>query len=537
MAGDVEGPAMRSAGSAPKTPSPMLRRLILVAASLHILLASGEAFGWTALRPMLYRTGFFDDYDEVEQASMLNVVSTLGIAANALCKLPLGIFLDRYGPRATSIVGSILLIGGSLAMAWGDKQSVAVQGTAYFCLGASGPFIQMSCFQFSNLFPLMKSSIISFMITLFELSTGVFYLFNVANRSLGAGREALFTLYAGVGIFTLVTAAALWPDAPHEAPGEEGEGEDEEVDVGVGAHVDEGTQSLLASPPAIPPSQLPLIDRPFLWQLATWDFTYLLVFFCMHNFTQGLVMTTMGEQVAHFFPDPETADMLAETFSVVLPMGFLPVLLCTFAGISGFILSRFNLAFVVTSVLSCTYGALFLWPTIPTYVLLFVDFPVARQFVFSTFISYSAEKFGFRTFGTINGLASTIAGLIQLAQTAIVSVCVDPKSAFGWEQLDVLMATVPMVLVLPPIWSWLTAACEPKQLTEEQAALSEVTDALLGPSAPLHMPAPNRHSRDTASAASSLASRDIPHLGSLTVTAATIGSFSSRGHPRLTSPQ
>lgn len=31
---------------------------------------------------------------------MLNVVSTLGIAANALCKLPLGIFLDRCRPAA-----------------------------------------------------------------------------------------------------------------------------------------------------------------------------------------------------------------------------------------------------------------------------------------------------------------------------------------------------------------------------------------------------------------------------------------------------
>lgn len=56
-----------SARRAPRTPSPMLRGVILVAASLHILLASGEAFGWTALRPMLYRTGFFDSYDKVRR--------------------------------------------------------------------------------------------------------------------------------------------------------------------------------------------------------------------------------------------------------------------------------------------------------------------------------------------------------------------------------------------------------------------------------------------------------------------------------------
>lgn len=78
-------------------------------------------------------------------------------------------------------------------MGWCDKQSVVLQGTAYFLLGASGPFIQMSTFEFANLAPSIKTSIISFMITVFELSTGVFYIFDIANRELGLGRTELFT--------------------------------------------------------------------------------------------------------------------------------------------------------------------------------------------------------------------------------------------------------------------------------------------------------------------------------------------------------
>ena len=47
----------------------------------------------------------------------MNTVATMGIAGNALCKLPLGLILDRFGPRVTSLIGSLLLIAGCLTLA------------------------------------------------------------------------------------------------------------------------------------------------------------------------------------------------------------------------------------------------------------------------------------------------------------------------------------------------------------------------------------------------------------------------------------
>ena len=346
-----------------------------------------------------------------------------------------------------------MAVAGSLMMGWCDKQSVALQGAAYFLLGASGPFIQMSTFQFSNLFPSHSTSVISFMICLFELSTGVFYIFKVANESLGLGSAELFTIYAACGVFTLVTALLLWPDRPYglapegeqqqqQQQQEEALGEDNEDEAR-----DKATAAFWASAP-------PLSERSFLQQLCSTEFAYLLAFFTIHNFTQGLVMTTMGPQVAYFFEDKGTAEMLADVFSIILPLGFLPVMICTVAGVSGFILSRFNLSFVVTTVISCAYGGLFLVASVPSYVTLFVLFPVARQFCFSTFISYSAAVFGFRTFGSINGLASTIAGLVQLLQSLVVAEADDPDGLFGWEAMDLAMAVIPMFLVAPPIITW-----------------------------------------------------------------------------------
>ena len=39
----------------------------------------------------------------------LNLMSTMGIAANALCKLPLGLMLDKLGPRACAISGGLMV--------------------------------------------------------------------------------------------------------------------------------------------------------------------------------------------------------------------------------------------------------------------------------------------------------------------------------------------------------------------------------------------------------------------------------------------
>ena len=63
-------------------------------------------------------------------------------------------------------------------------------------------------------------------------------------------------------------------------------------------------------------------------------------------------------------------------------------------GVAGYILSRPNMAFIFVNLLSVTYGLLLLLPNIYVYLALFVLFPLARQFVFSTFFSYTAGTFG-----------------------------------------------------------------------------------------------------------------------------------------------
>jgi MFS family permease len=504
-----------------------MRVFMMTLALLHILLSSGEAYGWTALRPVLIRSGFFGAFNEAARTRKLNLVSTLGISANAMCKLPLGFILDRAGPRVTALLGSVFFIVGTLMMAWGDKQSVAQMAFAYFLLGTSGPFLQMPAFQFTNLFPSMKATLISLMITAFELSTGVFYLFNVANVKLALDHTQLFSIYAAVGVFTFFTSLFFWPDSPHVEPSNAPSPGDVEP-ARVNDHDKPATETEAEEEggrPVVVGGRVPLIEQTFWRQVFSWEFAYVTFFFAVHNFTQGVVLTTTGMQVSHYFPDERTAEMMADLFSIILPMGFLPVLFCTLTGISGFILNRPQLAFLVVSLMSCTYGAMFLFPYIPCYLFLFAIFPVARQFVFSTFISYSATTFGYKSFGVLNGLASTIAGLVQLLQNVLVAMVVSDSVPFTWEEMDVLMSLVPTVLLIPPSIQLLRSLCC-------KPAHSNLSDPLLqggdpndpdytgvGP-APVAIPGmPRSHSVASMAAGS--------YYGSLTMPAAGIPNFGS----------
>jgi len=418
-------------------------------ACTHVLLASGEAYGWTALRPVLLDSGLFDAYSEtttLTRSALMNTVATMGIAGNALCKLPLGILLDKFGPRATAVTGAIMVMVGSLLLGLCDKNNTVLPVLGYLILGMAGPFLQMPCFQFSELFAHKKASAMAYLITFFELSTGVFWVFGELHYQYGLDMKTLFIGYSFVGLYCLVTALAFWPDMPYRSAPPIPQAQSR---VGLAA----------AQKPA--PVVAPLLmGKPLLEQIMSVQFGYLVCFLSMHIFRQGFLLGTIGPQVEAFFPDPVQAEGLKGLFNVILPLGFIPMMFCTASGFAGFILSRPRLAFIVVTLLSMVYGLLLMVHNEPTFIALFVVFPVARQFVFSTFFSFAANTFGYASFGRIAGVASTFAGLLQLSQTFLVGLVEDKffhpegDAAANWSTVDLVLGTVPMFLFIYPIISW-----------------------------------------------------------------------------------
>lgn len=443
------------------------RYMLFGMACTHVLLASGEAYGWTALRPVLLNSGIFDgSATPAEQASKMNSVATMGIAANALCKFPLGLLLDRCGPRATSVVGSLIMITGCIIMALAEKNDQYMLMLGYFCLGCAGPFLQMPCFQFSELFGHRKASAMAYLITCFELSTGVFWIFGELNANFGLDRKQLFFGYAGVGLYALVTGICFWPDLPYRAPPPQM--------VRNMAGPSPRTAGRVNRPAVV---AKPLLDKPLLTQICSTPFVYVVCFLTLHIFRQGFLLATLGPQVEYFFPDATIAEKLKTSFNIILPLGFIPMMLCTASGFAAYILDRPRLAFVVVTLLSMGYGLLLLVPEQWSFLILFVIFPVARQFVFSTFFSFSANTFGYASFGRIAGVASTVAGLVQLTQTKLVQIATDPNNSLGlnWEKVDLILGTVPVLLFIYPVASWTSQMLSQKD-EKKDAGYESVND-------------------------------------------------------------
>jgi len=82
-------------------------------------------------------------------------MSTIAAVSTNICALPVGTVLDRYGPRVSGIISSVLLAAGYLilAFAWGMRGRFDGYITDYLLLALACPFVFIPSFQLSNTFP------------------------------------------------------------------------------------------------------------------------------------------------------------------------------------------------------------------------------------------------------------------------------------------------------------------------------------------------------------------------------------------------
>ena len=143
--------------------------------------------------------------------------------------------------------------------------------------------------------------------------------------------------------------------------------------------------------------------------------------------------------------------------------------------------------FFVTS-LSMVYGGLLLVPNTYAFCALFVIFPLVRQLVFSTFFSYCASVFGYGAFGRISGVASTLAGAIQLSMSPFIGVVEEggrwpfPENmdlASRWRAADVFLGCVPVFLLVAPAYYMSRSAPSRDDDFDEAEKYSEAEEPLL----------------------------------------------------------
>ncbi len=142
----------------------------------------------------------------------LNFMFTVAAVATNVCALPVGTVLDRYGPRLSGIVGSILLTIGALLLAFAAQLSFDGYIPGYLFLALGGPFVFISSFQLSNTFPNHSGLILALLTGAFDSSSAIFLFYRlVYTASDGSFTPKKFLVYLIVPVFIIIVQIFLMP--------------------------------------------------------------------------------------------------------------------------------------------------------------------------------------------------------------------------------------------------------------------------------------------------------------------------------------
>lgn len=323
-------------------------------AVLENLFFSAVLLGWGSLLIMLKNEGFYsilcgaknttnttqgvqfgwpscDDQEE-----MLILGFTIGSFVLSATTLPLGILMDRFGPRPTRLVGSASFAASCTLMALASRDSKVLSPLIFLALslnGFGGICLTFSSLTLPNMFGNLRSTIMALMIGSYASSAITFPGIKLIYDT-GVSFMVIMFTWSGLACLIFLNCALNWPSEPFPAPEEgsytkkiklTGLALDHKVTGDrfythvtiVGQKLSQRTSSLegddISSPDALGSSENPhdksvpfrksLCSPIFLWSLLTMGITQLRVIFYMAAMNKMLEFLVTGGQ------EHETADL------------------------------------------------------------------------------------------------------------------------------------------------------------------------------------------------------------------------------------
>ncbi|KAI9800507.1 MAG: hypothetical protein M1825_004055 [Sarcosagium campestre] len=432
----------------------------VVAAVIYCLLAAGIVFGYAAIKPVLVSEGVYRDLctpkeikDGVrtcfKQEIHLNLMFTVAAVATNVCALPVGTILDRYGPRVTGIIGSILIAVGCLLFGLAGLLHFEGYIPGYLFLALGGPFIFISSFQLSNTFPAHSGLILSMLTGAFDSSSAVFLIYRLIYDASHHRftPSYFFLLYIIVALFIFIVQVTLMPAQSYKTVGElvtQAE-EDETSDTD---SLDSTSQRTRISGRSRPRresviSEITQLLGPEAGDSATraeaqkqessgvWGalhgrtaaqqirspwFVLIALFTIVQMLRINYFVATIRPQYEYLLGSYEAAVRVNTFFDVALPVGGLVAV-----PLIGIVLDNFSTVFVLSLLVSIasTIGVLGVLPFEGAAYVNVVLFCIYRPFYYTAISDYSAKVFGFTTFGSVYGTIMCLGGLFNFLQTPL----------------------------------------------------------------------------------------------------------------------
>lgn len=204
------------------------------------LFFSAVLLGWASLLIMLKNEGFYSSLCPAEnttnitqdaqlqwpscesQEKMLNLGFTIGSFVLSATTLPLGIFMDRFGPRPTRLVGSTCFAASCTLMALASRDTQVLSPLIFLALslnGFGGICLTFSSLTLPNMFGNLRSTVMALMIGSYASSAITFPLIKLIYDA-GVSFTVIMFTWSGLACLIFLNCALNWPSEAFPSPEE-----------------------------------------------------------------------------------------------------------------------------------------------------------------------------------------------------------------------------------------------------------------------------------------------------------------------------
>lgn len=432
--------------------------------------------------------------------------TTAAVATNVVA-LPVGTILDKYGPRVSGIIGSILLAIGAVLLAFAMQLPFDAYIPGYLFLALGGPFVFIPSFQLSNTFPQHSGLILALLTGAFDSSSAIFLIYRLIYSASHENftPQKFFLIYLIVPIFIFLVQIFIMPAKSYKTVGElitqaeSATAEDDLNDYGTEdttqrrqlqevrrqrreSVVSEMTSLLGKSGTKQQRAEETkqnisgvwgaLHGRSALEQIRTPWFILITVFTVLQMTRINYFVATIRTQYEYLLDNYSQAELVNHVFDVALPVG--GILSIPFIGL---VLDNFSTTFVLALLVTVAtvigvLGVLpYLWAAFANIAL----FVLYRPLYYTAVSDYAAKVFGFHTFGKVYGLIILTAGLLNLSQAGLDALT---HKVFHRDPLPVNLALLVAVLVVGAMlvgFVWYQSKHMKRDYLEEEAEEAQDT--------------------------------------------------------------
>ncbi|XP_033489532.1 solute carrier family 43 member 1a [Epinephelus lanceolatus] len=535
---------------APSLPQAYRRRWwMAVTAVIENLLCSAVLLGWGSLLIMLKREGFYShlcsvnesvvvslgnsssgEVEEwlscVDQEEMLNLGFTIGSFLLSATTLPLGILMDKFGPRPIRLMGSSCFALSCAMMAVSAYDPHVLSALIFLALslnGFGGICLTFTSLTLPNMFGALSSTVMSLMIGSYASSAVTFPGVKLIYDA-GVSFHVIMWMWAGLAGIVFLNCFINWPTEGFPTPDEvdyskiltltEVPSSEQKV-VGErlsqkNGDIKHSTEKLPNGPdaaPKTPPFRRSVFSPIFLWSLVTMGMSQLRIIFFMGAMNKMLeFMVTHGEE----HPSEQLVIEAEENVSFYSSIfGTLQLLCLVTCPLIGYIMdwkmkeceeekpvpsstdqrktsipkrdrkiqkvTNAMRAFILTNLLLIAFGCCCLIDSLPLQILTFILHTMVRGFIHSCCGGLYAVVYPSNHFGTLTGLQSMISAVIALLQQPLFIAMVGPlKGDPYWINLGLLIFSLAGFLLPGYLFYHRRQLVREKEARDKQAAGQEM---------------------------------------------------------------